>query len=285
MNNKVDHVVTDLTGQIDSMNTKVDGAVGSLNSKIDGVAADFTGRVDQLEKKMENSVLSSAGSGSTRAPGQASSASNPTAQWTPHFLRITGWVTNWANPSQRGAEMKTETEIDAIIKAVVAAIPAEMRAIIDQGKTKTQNMGRPNGLYAQAHIQFHDGTDREDIFKLRGEIQTLIKDDKIPYLNALARVQLEVSPMRAQFNRNAAYFHEAWKSCRPEGVSLSLKAEIARGELAMWTHPQDLSSQRPEILATWTQKKGWSLEMDRIRVIAANLTSDQLMAALRDQEQ
>eukprot|EP00959_Pyramimonas_sp_CCMP1952_P038319 801575-Pyramimonas_sp.AAC.1 len=83
------------------------------------------------------------------------------ATWKPFFIEIKGWVADWRNYEQRGRQMLTQSQVNAILNEIVlcpivASTTAEGR--IDTPRTQEKNDGRTFG-YGRSRIFFTMGND------------------------------------------------------------------------------------------------------------------------------
>jgi len=266
----VNQAVTQVTEQLNPRFEELQRANEQINS-----------RMTAMEAKQESSPAKSESDAGTSVSTKATTAATASksykdrAPFVPTYLEIKGWVKNWDDVAVRSSQMIDEREVKQIIDKIFEELNEEMKGYTDEEATRKGGEGR--SLAAKILVRLKPTTTSDQAWKLRNQLKAIF--DTKGGLPHGSRILVQAAPWKQPHLNEIGKFYGALRTVRAD--TTNLKAETGPPESRMIYKGGD----RPEILATFTEKKGWSIQEAVLqKVTNAETTAASMVQALKERE-
>ena len=258
--------------------------------RMDGVLAEHTTRMDETDKRMDElektlktlqngSAIStfSAGSG---PPDGGGGGSGGRTQFSPTYIEIKGWVTDWANHQNRCAQMLTFDDAMILLNNISKVIAPDDQAFLSKEGTERINSGRY--MFGSCRIKFLPMTDREVLYRTMKLLKIIVtptaqraplpEGTTIPDPNVLIagmaqvidptllRFNIESAPWKRDHVRAVGRFCGAWRNvCQRHNLVLEVRGEVGPPKSNMWVKAQGDRLLRPICIAEFGAGQTWTI--------------------------
>jgi len=282
--------------------------------KIDGTLKDHSermnrsdARADLMEQQIKKLVAGSSmastsgGTGDNNGGGSSNVRSNLNpgqsgpSIFTPSFVEIKGWVTDWSHQANRTAQMIPWADAYQLIQNLVGTLAKADADQVDLTKTERLNGGRY--MYGSVRIGFKDGTCRDTLWSVKSRADQICKpvNQRAPGLGiprgyealeapaptsltenldatidaTRLRTVVECPPWKKDHVKAVARFCGTWRSLTQSLVNIEIRGEIGPPRSQIWTKATALV--KPICFAEFTTATGvWRIHADSFaRIVAA----------------
>ncbi len=211
---------------------------------------------------------STAGGGSGGGGPPGLSFSSRFQDFTPTYIELKGWVTNWSDHGARAEQLLTWSDCQKLIDNCLERCNQLEKDAVDREATERINSGRY--MFGSVKISFKPNTSRDLLWTIKKKWDAITRNTvdghnglplpavlteglAIQFPGSNLRVQIECAPWKRDHVKAVARFCGAFRTMTQQHAQIEVRGEIGPPRSLIWTVAK--GALRPINIATFTSAR------------------------------